>query len=92
MDRLSRLVQERVGEYTSPKDLWFKLESEYQGRNQDTNIEAEVNSTEDEKKEEKEEKALDTSEGKNLFIAKVVIVITLKMILKMLRNMFWNTF
>ena len=37
MDALSGLVQERVGESTSAKDLWFKLESEYQERNRDTN-------------------------------------------------------
>ena len=41
------------------------MESEYQGRNQDTNIEAEVKSTEEEKHEEREEHPSDTSEGKN---------------------------
>ena len=30
MDGLPILVKESVGEYTSAKDLWFKLESEYQ--------------------------------------------------------------
>ena len=40
MDGLSSFVRESVGEHTSAKDLWFKLESEYQGRNQDMNIEA----------------------------------------------------
>ena len=30
MDGLPSLVKESVGEYTSAKDLWFKLESEYQ--------------------------------------------------------------
>ena len=37
MDGLSSSVRESVGEHTSAKDLWFKLESEYQGRNQETN-------------------------------------------------------
>ena len=30
MDGLPSSVKESVGEYTSTKDLWFKLESEYQ--------------------------------------------------------------
>ena len=30
MDRLPISMKESVGEYTSAKDLWFKLESEYQ--------------------------------------------------------------
>ena len=30
MDGLPNSVKESVGEYTSSKDLWFKLESEYQ--------------------------------------------------------------
>ena len=30
MDGLPSSVKESVGEYTSAKDLWFKLESEYQ--------------------------------------------------------------
>ena len=30
MDGLPNLVKESVGEYSSAKDLWFKLESEYQ--------------------------------------------------------------
>ena len=30
MAGLSSPVKENVGEYTSAKDLWFKLESEYQ--------------------------------------------------------------
>ena len=55
MDGLSSSVKESVGEHTSAKNLWFKLESEYQGRNQDMKIEAEVKSTEDEKQEDKEE-------------------------------------
>ena len=40
MDGLSSSVRESVGEHTLAKDLWLKLESEYQERNQDTNIEA----------------------------------------------------
>ena len=50
MDGLSISVKESVGEHTSTKGLWFKLKSEYQGRNQDTNIEAEVKSIKDENK------------------------------------------
>ena len=45
MDGLSISIRESVGEHTSAKDLWFKLESEYQGRNQDTKIQVEVKST-----------------------------------------------
>ena len=30
MDGLPSSMKESVGEYTSAKDLWFKLESEYQ--------------------------------------------------------------
>ena len=30
MDELPSSVKEGVGEYTSAKDLWFELESEYQ--------------------------------------------------------------
>ena len=40
MDGLSSSVKESVGEHTSTKDLWFKLESVYQGIKQDTNSEA----------------------------------------------------
>ena len=62
-------METRLGEcwkfYT--KALWFKLETEYQGRNQDTKIEVEVKSIEDEKQEEKEEQASDTSKDKNIF-------------------------
>ena len=36
MDGLPSLVKESVGEYTSAKDLWFKLESEYQKARSDT--------------------------------------------------------
>jgi len=63
----SQALSENVREQNSTKDLWFKLESEYQGRNQDTKIEVEVKSIEDEKQEEKEEHASDTNEGRNLF-------------------------
>ena len=65
MDGLSISIKESVGEHTSTKDLWFKMESEYKERNQDTKIEAEVKSTKEEKHEEKEEHPSDTSEGKN---------------------------
>ena len=40
MDGISSSVRESVGEHTLAKELWLKLESEYQERNQDTNIEA----------------------------------------------------
>ena len=35
MDGLSSSVKESVGEHTSAKNLWFKLESEYQRGRQD---------------------------------------------------------
>ena len=35
MDGLPSSVKESVGEYTSAKDLWFKLESEYQKARQE---------------------------------------------------------
>ena len=67
MDGLSSSVRESVGEHTSAKDLWFKMESEYKERNQDTKIESEVKSTKEEKHEEKEEHPSDTNEGQNIF-------------------------
>ena len=36
MDGLPSSMKESVGEYTSSKDLWFKLESEYQKERPDT--------------------------------------------------------
>ena len=42
MDGLSRSIQESVKYYTSTKDLQFKLEDEYQKKNQDKEKEAEV--------------------------------------------------
>ena len=36
MDGLPNSVKESVGEYTSAKDLWFRLESEYQKERPDT--------------------------------------------------------
>ena len=66
LDGLSSSVKESVGEYTSAKYLWFKLQSEYHKGNQDTKKEAEVNPTKDMKQEENEEQAIDISEGKDI--------------------------
>ena len=55
MDGLPNLVKESVGEYTSAKDFWFKLESEYQkGRlnNEKTDQELEVKPLEEVNQEE----------------------------------------
>ena len=46
MDGLSSYATESVEENTSTKYLWFKLESGYQGRNQDSKIKVEFKSTE----------------------------------------------
>ena len=61
MDGLSSSIQESVKDYTFSKDLWFKVEEEYQNKNQDKEKEAGVK---DEKKEEKKVHASNTSEGK----------------------------
>ena len=50
MDGILRPIKESIGKYTSAKDLWFKLEEEYQKKNQDKEKEAKVK---DEKQEEK---------------------------------------
>ena len=50
MDGLSSSIQESVKDYTSAKDLWFKLEEEYQRRSRDKEKETEVK---DEKQGEK---------------------------------------
>ena len=55
MDGLPRSVKECIGECTSAKDLWFKLENEYKKERQDTgqdNQEAEIKTTEDAKHED----------------------------------------
>ena len=55
MDWLPRSVKESIGECTSAKDLWFKLEDEYKKERQDTeqdNQEAEIKTTEDAKHED----------------------------------------
>ena len=49
MDGLSSSVRESVGGNTSAKDLWFKIESEYQKGTKDTKKETEVKPTEDKK-------------------------------------------
>ena len=41
MDGLSSSIQGSVNDYTSAKDLWFKLEEEYLKKNQDKEKEAE---------------------------------------------------
>ena len=41
MDGLSSPIKESIGKYTSAKDLWFKMEEEFQRRSQD--IEKETN-------------------------------------------------
>ena len=69
MDGLPSSVKESVGKYTSAKDLWFKLESEYRkGRldTEKTDHELEVKPTEQVKqKEEKQE--VDSSKGMDAF-------------------------
>ena len=60
-DGLSSSIQESVKDYTSTKDLWFKLEEEYQKKNQDKENEAKFK---DEKQEEKQVQDSDTSEVK----------------------------
>ena len=87
MDGLSSSVRESLGEHTSAKDLWFKLESEYQGRNQDTKIEAEVKSTKDESKKKRRSMHQTPVKVRIFLITVAVIVITLKMILKKQRKM-----
>ena len=64
------------------------MESEYQRENQDTKMEIEVKPTKDVNEEEKEVQASYVSEGKDkiILIAVALIMITLKMILKMLRK------
>ena len=61
MDGLSSSIQESVKDYTSAKDLWFKLKEEYLKKNQDKEKEAEVK---DERQEEKHVQASDISKGK----------------------------
>ena len=61
-------MKESVGEYTSAKDLWFKLESEYQKERLEpktTDQESKYNSTkeinqEEEKQEEDSNKGMDS--------------------------------
>ena len=63
MDGLPSLVKESVGEYTLTKDLWFKLESEYQKarpRPENTDQESEDKPTEDINQEEDSNKGMDS--------------------------------
>ena len=65
MDGLPRSVKEGIGECTSAKDIWFKLEDEYKKERQDIeqeNQEAEIKITEDIKHEE-----LDSNKGMHNF-------------------------
>ena len=66
MDGLSNSIKEGIREYTSTKDLWFKLESEYQRENQDIEKETEFKLTEYVRQEEKEVQASNISGGKDL--------------------------
>ena len=56
LDGLPSSIKKSVGEYTSAKDLWSKLEKEYQNKLQDTEKSAEEKPTKDMKKKEVEEK------------------------------------
>ena len=65
MDGLSIPIKESVKEYTSTKDIWFKLGGEYQSRSQYKEKETEVK---DEKQGEKDEQASNASEGKKYYV------------------------
>ena len=65
VDELSSFVKENIGEYSSDKDLRFKLESEYQRGSKDIKTKTEVKPTEDMKQEEKEVQASTINEGKD---------------------------
>ena len=66
MDGLPRSVKEGIGECTSAKDLWFKLEDEYKKERHDIeqdNQEAKIKITEDIKHEESHSsKGMDNSD------------------------------
>ena len=63
MDGLPNCIKKSVGEYTFAKDLWSKLEKEYQRKRKHTQKNVEEKSTEDEKQETK--KDLVINEGKD---------------------------
>ena len=65
MDGLSSPIKESIKEYTSAKDLWFKLEEEYQRRSQEKEKETEFK---DQKQGEKEEQYSNVSKGKNSYV------------------------
>ena len=66
MDGLPSTIKESVGEYNSTKDIWLKLEREYQNGRQD--IEKMNQETEDKPPEDvKEKKELDSNEGMDSF-------------------------
>ena len=51
LDGLPNFVKKSVGEYTSSKDLWSKLEKEYQSKRQHVEKNVEEKPTEDKKQE-----------------------------------------
>ena len=63
LDGIPSFVKESVGEYSSAKDLWLKLEKDYQGRRQDTKKNKEVKPTKDAKQEVMQDSII--NEGKN---------------------------
>jgi hypothetical protein len=76
LDGLPSSIKENVEEYTSARDLWLKLEKEYQNKRQDTEKITEEKPTKDMKKKDVEEKPIkdmkqeslqdpDDNEGKN---------------------------
>ena len=52
LDGLPSSIKENVEEYTSARDLWLKLEKEYQNKRQDTEKIAEEKPTKDMKKKD----------------------------------------
>ena len=62
LDGLPNFVKKSVGEYTSAKDLWSKLEKEYQRKRQDTKKNVEENPTEDVKQEAKQDSVINEGE------------------------------
>ena len=53
LDGLPKSVKKSVGEYTSAKDLWSKLEKEYQSKRQHTEKNVKEKPTKDEEQETK---------------------------------------
>ena len=63
LDGLPSSIKENVEEYTYAKDLWLKLEKEYQNKRQDIEKDVEEKPIEDMKQESLQD--LDGNEGKN---------------------------